>query len=187
MLKTGQDKPLALDYRAKILAMLPHTPYNPNKQKNPPHESINDLPIHPATLPQLFHPAAESAQFTRADAGRVFHRGLLPADQRIPHPDMVETAREERAGMKAGERARLRRERWEKEEEEIKAKEEERRRKKEQRETIVQGKRWDFRFEQVQSDRTGGLGRDTRGVGWRYGMPLEDRKRGHVKIPVAVE
>lgn len=37
-----------------------------------PHESINDLPVHRMTLPQLFYPTSESRQFNRADAGRVF-------------------------------------------------------------------------------------------------------------------
>jgi len=51
--------------------MLPLTPYNPG-QPPVPHESINDLPIHRLTAPQLFHPTSESRHFTRVDAGRVF-------------------------------------------------------------------------------------------------------------------
>ena len=50
--------------------MLPTTPYNPEFQKR--HESINDLPAHRLTDPQIFYPVSESRQFTRLDAGRVF-------------------------------------------------------------------------------------------------------------------
>lgn len=166
--------------------MLPRTRFDPSAERNPRHESINDLPVHPMTLPQLFHPASESAQFTRAEAGRVFHRGLLAADDRIPHPDMIESAREESAGISQGQRHHLQRERWQKEEAEVKAKEDERKRRQEERETIVPGKRWDFRFERVHADKTGN-GRDPRGVGWRYGMPLPDRKKGAVRIPTQVD
>jgi Eukaryotic mitochondrial regulator protein len=37
-----------------------------------PHETVNDLPVHSMTLPQLFYPTSESRQFNRTDAGRVF-------------------------------------------------------------------------------------------------------------------
>lgn len=49
--------------------MVPTTPL-----KDPPekHESINDLPVHSMTHPQLFYPTSESRRFNRVDAGRVF-------------------------------------------------------------------------------------------------------------------
>ena len=50
--------------------MLPTTPYNSNFPKR--HETINDLPVHRLTDPQVFYPVSESRQFTRVDAGRVF-------------------------------------------------------------------------------------------------------------------
>lgn len=49
--------------------MVPTTPLKPNPET---HESINDLPVHSMTLPQLFYPTSESRQFNRVDAGRVF-------------------------------------------------------------------------------------------------------------------
>lgn len=64
-----QNKPLALPYAEAIYAMVPSTPLTKPPQ---PHESINDLPVHTMTLPQIFYPASESRQFNRTDAGRVF-------------------------------------------------------------------------------------------------------------------
>lgn len=43
--------------------------------------------------------------------------------------------------------------------------------------------RWEFRFRDVSVEDVGRDGRGRRGVGARYGMPHEDRKKGVVKIP----
>jgi len=49
---------------------------------------------------------------------------------------------------------------------------------------IVKGKRgWDFKFQDISVERVGRDGRSEKGVGWRYGMPHEDRKPGQVKVP----
>ena len=75
--------------------MLPTTPFNPH---TPPtlHEPINDLPVHRATMPQRFEPVAESAHFSRTDAGKVFDQTLLPADVRIPHPQLIAEEKDRR-------------------------------------------------------------------------------------------
>lgn len=52
---------------------------------------------------------------------------------------------------------------------------------------VVNGRRWDFKFQDVSAEDVGKDGRGRRGVGYRYGMPHEDRKRGIVKIPTSVE
>ena len=52
---------------------------------------------------------------------------------------------------------------------------------------VVPGQRWDFRFQHISVEEAGRDGRGKRGVGWRYGAPHEDRKRGQVKIPTSVE
>jgi type IV secretory pathway VirB10-like protein len=54
--------------------MVPTTPLYENARHNRamPHESINDLPVHRLTDPQIFYPVSESRQFNRVDAGRVF-------------------------------------------------------------------------------------------------------------------
>ncbi|KAI5290018.1 hypothetical protein KEM54_002663 [Ascosphaera aggregata] len=66
----AEDKPLAKPYARAIHQMVPTTPL---REASPvPHETINDLPVHPLTGPQIFYPVSESRRFTRRDAGRVF-------------------------------------------------------------------------------------------------------------------
>ena len=50
--------------------MLPQTPHRPGSKKPVMHESINDLPVHPWTRRQVFHPTSESRAFAREDAAR---------------------------------------------------------------------------------------------------------------------
>lgn len=52
--------------------MVPTTALATDGEPQRPHESINDLPVHRLTEPQIFYPVSESRQFTRIDAGRVF-------------------------------------------------------------------------------------------------------------------
>lgn len=52
--------------------MVPTTPLAEPGERQATHESINDLPVHRLTEPQIFYPVSESRQFTRVDAGRVF-------------------------------------------------------------------------------------------------------------------
>lgn len=47
--------------------------------------------------------------------------------------------------------------------------------------------RWEFRFRDISAENVGPDGRDRRGVGARYGIPHEDRKKGQIKIPTRVE
>ncbi|KAL1971049.1 hypothetical protein VTN77DRAFT_2883 [Rasamsonia byssochlamydoides] len=67
-----QGKPLALPYARAIHEMIPTTPLAGPGERQVAHESINDLPVHRLTDPQIFYPVSESRQFTRVDAGRVF-------------------------------------------------------------------------------------------------------------------
>ncbi|KAE8354820.1 eukaryotic mitochondrial regulator protein-domain-containing protein [Aspergillus coremiiformis] len=69
-----QGKSMALPYARAIHEMVPTTPLYRNFRDNRinPHESINDLPVHRLTDPQIFYPVSESCQFNRVDAGRVF-------------------------------------------------------------------------------------------------------------------
>ncbi|KAF7593237.1 hypothetical protein BBP40_011778 [Aspergillus hancockii] len=69
-----QGKPQALPYARAVHEMVPTTPLydNPRQNRDSPHESINDLPVHRLTDPQIFYPVSESRQFNRVDAGRVF-------------------------------------------------------------------------------------------------------------------
>ena len=155
--------------------MLPQTPLT-----NPPtpHESINDLPTHKATLPQIFHITSESKRFTRVDAGKVFDAGLLPAEDRIPHPQLAKSEQPTRTADLA----------WTDIEESDQRREELRLRaatKAGQGTATVRSGRWNFTFKDVTVDRAS-VGRHAKGIGARYGVPPQDRKKGQVKIPTHV-
>lgn len=184
-----QNKPLAKAYNDAVLAMLPQTPYKPNNPRRQifPHESVNDLPVHPATRQQLFVPVSESRQFTREDAAKAFHDHLLPADKRIPHPELIDLERDSRAGISREERW-ARQQKRDQDIQEAKAKAEAKKAAWEERsQRIVSTRRWDFKFQDISAEKVGKNGRSREGVGARYGMPHEDRKRGMVKIPTSVE
>lgn len=166
--------------------MLPKTPYDP-KKKPVVHESINDLPVHPSTRQQIFYPTSESRHFTRADAAKVFSPTLLPADERIPHPELIQLEKWSLQQVDSRERQKMMRE---KDEEARAVKKEKERRHAEwvlRTQKVVPGRRWDFKFQDVSVEAVGKDGRGRKGVGFRYGMAPEDRKRGQVKIPTSVE
>ncbi|PYH41684.1 mitochondrial 37S ribosomal protein mS45 [Aspergillus saccharolyticus JOP 1030-1] len=73
-----QGKSLALPYARAVHEMVPTTPYVEGDRIR--HESINDLPVHRLTDPQIFYPVSESREFNRFDAGRAF--SAAPA---LPH------------------------------------------------------------------------------------------------------
>jgi len=101
-----EGKPLALPYARTVHEMIPTTPLHHPPRRQVAHESINDLPVHRLTDPQIFYPVSESRHFTRVDAGRVFSGApALPhskkagvnsadpsilTDHIIRHPDQVE-------------------------------------------------------------------------------------------------
>ncbi|KAI9832134.1 MAG: hypothetical protein M1819_004485 [Sarea resinae] len=173
-------------YARAVLSMLPQTPFNPDSPMS--HESINDLPAHPATMQQIFYPTSESRHFTRADAGKVFDPTLLPADDRIPHPELITLERERLEGVPRAERIARQRERLrlevaqKTERERLRAENEAR----EVKAVTPPGARWEFRFREISVQDVGKDGRAPGGVGWRYGIPHEDRKKGQVKIPTRV-
>ena len=176
-----------MPYARAVLSMVPTTPYDRNRPT--PHESINDLPIHKDTLRQIFHPVSESRHFTRVDAGKVFSPTLLPADDRIPHPELIQLEKDRQSDMTAQERITKQRENLEADDQARKEREKARREKDERelrRVAPPQG-RWEFRFRDVSVESVGKDGRDRRGVGARYGIPHEDRKRGQIKIPTRME
>ncbi|KAF1361682.1 hypothetical protein EJ07DRAFT_175646 [Lizonia empirigonia] len=188
----AQGKTLAVPYSKAVLNMLPQTPHvdtsDPkNKGKRPiVHEPINDLIVHPATRQQLWVPVAESRQFTRKDAGKAFDNSLLPADERIPHPELVKAERELALGLSFEERRKLAEERFAAETAQ-KKREEEAKQAEIRAQKVVPQRRWDFVFKDISVESAGRNGRDARGVGWRYGLPHQDRKKGQVKIPTKVE
>ena len=162
--------------------MLPQTPF-----MNPPkyHEPINDLPVHRATVHQLFHPVSESRHFTRVDAGRAFDAGLLPADERINHPQLIAIEKAQLSGRIAEDSIKAE---WEKAEAADAAQVADiarRKRSWEDATKTISTERWDFKFQDVRVD-TESVGRHVSGIGQRYGVPPQDRKKGQVKIPTRV-
>ena len=168
--------------------MLPQTQMDP---KSPgmmaSHESINDLPVHPSTRHQLFFPTSESRQFTRQDAAKAFDSTLLPADKRIPHPELIALEKDSLEGIGRDERWARQRARDEKAQKEREQKAAKQAAWEQRTQRVVPGRRWDFKFQDISVEQVGKNGRSPRGVGARYGMPHEDRKRGMVKIPTSVE
>lgn len=166
---------LAKPYANAVLGMLPTTRLRSYK----PHESINDLPVHSATVQQIFHPTSESRHFTREDAARVFDETLLPADKRVPHPELIQLAKDGLLGIESREQPATAKHHDE-------AQESKPAFKKEKSTKVVDTGRWQFQFREISVDDAGRDGRGARGTGWRYGVPHMDRKRGQVKIPTKV-
>ena len=136
-------------------------------------ENIQELQTHSLAGRQVFVPTSESREFTRADAGKEF--GLPAADVMVPHPDLVTLAKEKNEGvliheriMRQGERDRLEKSRREA----AKERADERRRQKK----VLEVGRWKWCLTEAETGK----------VGFRYGFPLPDRKKGHVKIPTHV-
>ncbi|TKA61839.1 hypothetical protein B0A55_11226 [Friedmanniomyces simplex] len=182
-----EGKTLAKSYSDAVLSMLPTTPFKPDTKKAiTPHEPINDLPVHPHTRQQIFYPASESRQFTREDAAKVFSAKLLPADQRIPLPMLVDLEKWKLGGLDRQQRQARQVQKDREAREEAAAKEAKRIEWEARTQRVVKGRRWDFQFQDISAEKVGRDGRGGEAVGYRYGMPHVDRKRGIVKIPTSV-
>lgn len=164
-----QNRPLCTEMQKCVHAMMPVTQYTPFPQ----HESITDLRIHPATNNQLFLAVPESLPFNRKDAAEAL--GILPADIRMPHSELIEVERMKQAGVEVQEMIKIETEREQREAEEAKAKRE-RREKRLGAAKVVETERFRFRLKPA----------NAAAVGYRYGVPAEDRKRGINKIPTRV-
>lgn len=165
--------------------MLPIRHFKRNHQ-NDPLENINELHIHPHTMKQLYWPTSESRHFTREDAAKAFHRKMLSADERVPHPELIQMERD----LLEGKSAKVARERF------IAAAEESERKSadaqvqkvlaEEKATTRINTKRFEFRFREINAEDVGPTGRKVDAVGARYGRPSYDRVKGAVKIPTSV-
>lgn len=179
---------LATPYARAVNAMLPKTPFVSGSRTPPlPHESINDLPVHSATTRQLFHPVPESMHFNRASAAKAFSRDLLPADKRIPHPELVELAKVAAQHRGRDDVVKARRNELEQQEAAVLNMKREQKAAQEAAAKKIDTPRWQFRFENIKAESAGRDGRAKGGVGARYGIPPQDRKKGQVKIPTKVE
>ncbi|KAI1370733.1 eukaryotic mitochondrial regulator protein-domain-containing protein [Hypoxylon crocopeplum] len=180
-----KGKKLAKPYARAVLSMLPTRTFRSNQQ-NEPFEPINELHVHPHTMKQIFWPTSESRHFTRADAAKAFHPKMLSADERVPHPELIQMEKEVLQGRPlwdASERfkqAAMESERKAADKELAKAALEEK------YTTRVNSKRFEFRFKQINSENVGPKGRARNAVGSRYGVPHYDRSKGEIKIPISV-
>ncbi|KAI1803686.1 eukaryotic mitochondrial regulator protein-domain-containing protein [Daldinia bambusicola] len=181
----AKGKRLAKPYAKAVLGMLPTHTFLPNRH-NEPFEPINELHVHPYTTKQIFWPTSESRHFTRADAAKAFHPNLLSADERVPHPELIQMEKELLQGRPpwdASERfkqAAMESERKAADKQIAKAALEEK------YTTRVHSNRFEFRFKQINSENVGPKGRARNAVGWRYGAPYYDRAKGEIKIPTSV-
>ena len=171
------------------MAMLPR----PSTSIRAGFETYNDLPVHPATMQQIFHPTSESRHFTREDAAKVLDPDLLSADARIPHPALVTRERDKLQGFSRHELLQRQLVRNINEDHEAAIQEKARLAAEQRRVKKIapakdggHGGRWEWHFRNISVQSVGKDGRSPRGVGWRYGVPHQDRKRAQVKIPTQV-
>lgn len=156
-------------------------------QEGTEFEPINEIHVHSYTQQQLFHPTSESRHFTREDAAKAFGEHILPADKRVPHPELIQLEKQLLAG-KSVEEAKEAFEKAAMESEVAAARKVQEKMKYEEKNTMrVKATRFEFRFKDINVDDGGKNGRSRQGTGWRYGVPFYDRRRGEIKIPTKVE
>jgi hypothetical protein len=142
------------------------------------------------TVKSLIKP--EAKRIEKVGKGDDEQHVLLPADARIPHPQLIELERDFIA------KPHEPKERWEKYHERIQKSDKLAQKRKadakkraEERTIRIEPKnsRFEFRFNDVvvSKQTTGPDGRGHTAPGHRYGVPTYDRKKGQVKIPTKVE
>lgn len=182
---TSEGKKLATPYAKAVMKMLPKTFFREGEE-NTPHEPINEIHVHNLTMQQLFVPVSESRRFTREDAAKAFHETMLSADQRSPQRQLIKMEKDILKGVSREESMEKFREITQKEEDKVAEKLIKARELEEKQTKRHTTDRYEFRFKEIQADDVGRNGRSRKGTGWRYGAPLQDRKRGQVKIPTSV-
>ncbi|KAL7789087.1 eukaryotic mitochondrial regulator domain-containing protein [Trichoderma ceciliae] len=180
-----EGRKLAMPYAKAVMNMLPKTSYLEG-EKNMPHEPVNEIHVHKLTMQQLFVPVSESRHFTREDAAKAFHDGMLSVDTRSPQPELINMEREILEGKTRQASLAKFKEATQKEEDRVAQRIAQEQRREEKATTRVATDRYEFRFKEINADDVGRNGRSRRGTGWRYGAPFDDRKRGLVKIPTSV-
>lgn len=174
---------MALPYAQAVSGMVPQARIAEGHQ----HEPINEIHVHSRTMQQIFLPTSESRHFTREDAAKAFGDKMLPADKRVPHPELIQLEKHILEGKTRPEAEALFNESALKSETAMAQREQARREFEESKKKRVDSGRFEFRFEEINVDDAGRDGRSRKGTGWRYGMPFYDRRRGEVKIPTKVE
>lgn len=166
------------------MSMLPRAKLEQGEQ---PFEPINDIHVHSYTRQQLFVPTSESREFTRTDAARAFGDHILPPDAKMRIPELVELERNVARGMEPAKAYKAFMESAARSEAAVAAAQRARRQRDEDRTTRVDVGRFEYRFEKINAEDVGRNGRSRKAIGWRYGVPFSDRRRGEIKIPTKVE
>ena len=181
-----QDEQLATPYSQAIMRMLPQTGPEDHVFTKRPFEAINEVPMHSYTMQQLFVPVSESRHFTRADAAKAFHDNLLPADERSYQKELIAAERRIASGVPREKALGRYREEVQRVEEEYARKMADRMQAEADRTSTIRTDRAAYRIKDIKVEDGGKNGKSPRGVGWRYGAPHQDRKRGLIKIPTQV-
>lgn len=152
-----------------------------------PFEPINDIYISHHTQQQLFVPTPESRQFTRRDAAKAFGDHILPVDEQLHIPELLDFEKDIVDGVNPV-KARARFVHKAAVSEKLLAQEREMKQRQKNGEIKrVSNERFEFRIQNISVEWSGAHGRGKYGVGWRYGAPHNDRRAGVVKIPTKVE
>ena len=175
---------MAKPYARAVMAMLPKANLSGNE---PPFEPINDIHVSSYTQQQLFVPTPESRHFTRRDAAKAFGDRILAPEFKLRIPELLRFEKDVAEGFEPEKAREWFIEATRKNEKALALNIAKRHQLKESRTTKVSNGRFEFRIENVNVDWSGTHGRDKGGVGWRYGVPYNDRRRGVVKIPTKVE
>lgn len=157
---------------------------HPDSQ-NQPLEDINEVHIHPRTMQQIFWPATESQRFTREHAARVF-KGVLPLDQRVQIPELIQLEKDIKSGIAPYEAAQKFKSTVRQSETETAEKARAAALAAEKAVKRVRTERFDLRFQDFDAAQVGKDGRLRGAIGARYGVPHYDRAKGQVKIPTSV-
>ena len=166
--------------------MLPQAQFFEGRDDNQIFEPINDLHIHKWAMNQLWVPVSESRHFTRSDAATAFHPHLLSADKRSMHPELIELEKRVNDGMSREESHELFIKATQDQEDRLAEKLAKKKAMEEKATIRHQTPRFEFRIKKVDTNDVGPDGKARDAVGWRYGAPLDDRKRGKIKIPTSV-
>lgn len=172
---------MATPYAKAVLNMLPT-----NDLGKVPHEPINDIHVHSYTMQQIFYPTSESREFTRHDAAKAFGEHILPVDDKMRIPELLTLEKDLASGVNPIAAHENFLQMSMASEQKIADKEAARLMREEAATTRVDSGRFEFRIKDINVDWAGREGRSRRGVGWRYGAPHTDRKKGEIKIPTQV-
>ncbi|KAK0723660.1 eukaryotic mitochondrial regulator protein-domain-containing protein [Apiosordaria backusii] len=178
-----ENAPMALPYARAISRLVPRAFLDADEK---PFEPINDVHVHSFTMQQLFVPVSESRKFTRKDAAKAFGDHILPPDDKMRIPELVDMERAILKGVPQAEAEATFLKKTAQSERRFAGSQKYIAAQKDAMKSKVDTERFEFRIEDFNSEAVGKKGRARNAVGWRYGAPFNDRQRGLYKIPTSV-